>query len=140
MFFFFIDFSFFKTKKIDNPDVIIVSSASPLPIWKAYLWSKRFNSKLIFEVRDIWPLSLMELGQIKKYNPLIILLQITENFAYKVSDYVVSVLPKAFEHMKHHGLEKQRFKYIPNGINLQPLPKKILQLKMARLKLAMQGH
>ena len=28
---------FFKTKKIDNPDVIIVSSASPLPIWKAYL-------------------------------------------------------------------------------------------------------
>ena len=76
----------------------------------------------------------------KKNNPLIILLQITENFAYKVSDYVASVLPKAFEHMKHHGLEKQRFKYIPNGINLQPLPKKILQLKMARLKLAMQGH
>ena len=139
MFFFLYRLFFFKTKKIDNPDVIIVSSASPLPIWKAYLWSKRFNSKLIFEVRDIWPLSLMELGQIKKINPLIILLQITENFAYKVSDYVVSVLPKAFEHMKHHGLEKQRFKYIPNGINLQPLPKKNLTIKNGAFKIGYAG-
>ena len=99
-----------NVKKLDNPDVIIVSSASPLPIWKAYFWAKRFNSKLIFEVRDIWPLSIMELGDFKKNNPFIVLLQITENFAYRVSDYVVSVLPNAFEHMKNHGLDLLRFK------------------------------
>ena len=123
MFIFLYRLFFLNIKKRDTPDVIIVSSTSPLPIWKAYFWAKRFNAKLIFEVRDIWPLSIMELGGFKKTNPFVVLLQITENFAYKVSDYVVSVLPKAFEHMKHHGLDLPRFKYIPNGIEIETMIK-----------------
>ena len=123
MFIFLYRLFFLNVKKRDNPDVIIVSSTSPLPIWKAYFWAKRFNSKLIFEVRDIWPLSITELGGFKKTNPFVVLLQITENFAYKVSDYVVSVLPNAFEHMKNHGLDLPRFKYIPNGIKIETLIK-----------------
>ncbi len=123
MFIFLYRLFFLNVKKRDTPDVIIVSSTSPLPIWKAYFWAKRFNAKLIFEVRDIWPLSIMELGGFKKTNPFVVLLQITENFAYKVSDYVVSVLPKAFEHMKHHGLDLPRFKYIPNGIEIKTMIK-----------------
>ena len=122
---------FLNVKKHYTPDVIIVSSASPLPIWKAYFWAKRFNAKLIFEVRDIWPMSIMELGGFKKINPLVVLLQITENFAYRVSDYVVSVLPKAFEHMKHHGLDLPRFKYIPNGIEIKNLIKSDINNKDA---------
>lgn len=123
MFIFLYRLLFLNVKKHDAPDVIIVSSTSPLPIWKAYFWAKRFNAKLIFEVRDIWPLSIMELGGFKKTNPFVVLLQITENFAYRVSDYVVSVLPKAFEHMKHHGLDLPRFKYIPNGIEIKTMTK-----------------
>lgn len=123
MFIFLYRLFFLNVNKRDTPDVIIVSSTSPLPIWKAYFWAKRFNAKLIFEVRDIWPLSIMELGGFKKTNPFVVLLQITENFAYKVSDYVVSVLPKAFEHMKHHGLDLPRFKYIPNGIEIKTMIK-----------------
>lgn len=101
-----------------KPDVIIVSSISPFPILKAYFWSKKFNAKLIFEVRDIWPLSIMELGGFSKYHPFVILLQWVENFAYRVSDYVVSVLPNAYEHMQHHGLSRDRFVCIPNGIEI----------------------
>lgn len=131
MFIFLYRLFFLNVKKHYTPDVIIVSSASPLPIWKAYFWAKRFNAKLIFEVRDIWPMSIMELGGFKKTNPLVVLLQITENFAYRVSDYVVSVLPKAFEHMKHHGLDLPRFKYIPNGIEIKNLIKSDINNKDA---------
>lgn len=119
MFIFLFRLFLFNTKKLNTPDVIIVSSISPFPIWKAYFWAKRYNAKLIFEVRDIWPLSVIELGGFSQYNPFVVLLQLTENFAYKVSDYVVSVLPKAFEHMKSHGLTVEKFKYIPNGIELK---------------------
>lgn len=118
MFVFLYRLFFFNDKSIERPDVIVVSSISPFPIWKAYLWAKRYDAKLIFEVRDIWPLTIIELGNFKKTNPFVVLLQITENFAYKVSDYVVSVLPNAFSHMKHHGLDEARFKHIPNGIDL----------------------
>jgi glycosyltransferase involved in cell wall biosynthesis len=123
MFIFLFRLFFVDVRKLEKPDVIIVSSISPFPIWKAYFWAKRFNAKLIFEVRDIWPLTILELGGFKKSNPFVILLQLTENFAYKVSDYVVSVLPKAFDHMKHHGLDLERFKYIPNGIEIKALAK-----------------
>ena len=82
------------------------------------IYGQKYNAKLIFEVRDIWPLSIIEIGRVSKLNPLIVLFQLTENFAYRVTNYVVSVLPKAFDHMKFHGLTKEKFVYIPNGIEI----------------------
>lgn len=119
MLYFMFKLFFVNTKNINKPDVIVVSSISPLPIWRAFLWSKKYKAKLIFEVRDIWPLSLVELGGISTYNPFVIFLQLTEDFAYKVSDYVVSLLPDAFAHMQKHGLNESRYKHIPNGIDLK---------------------
>ena len=119
MFLFLFKLFFLPTSKINKPDVIIVSSISPLPIWRAYLWSRKYKAKLIFEVRDIWPLSLIELGGFKRSHPFVWLLQKTENFAYKNADYVVSVLPYAFDHMKNHFLDIDRFRYIPNGIEIK---------------------
>jgi len=119
MFLFLIKLFFLPTSKINKPDVIIVSSISPLPIWRAYLWSRKYKAKLIFEVRDIWPLSLIELGGFKRSHPFVWLLQKTENFAYKNADYVVSVLPYAFDHMKNHFLDIDRFRHIPNGIEIK---------------------
>ena len=119
MFLFLFKLFFLPTSKINKPDVIIVSSISPFPIWRAYLWSRKYKAKLIFEVRDIWPLSLIELGGFKRSHPFVWLLQKTENFAYKNADYVVSVLPYAFDHMKNHFLDIDRFRYIPNGIEIK---------------------
>ena len=110
-----------KVSNFQKPDVIIVSSISPFPVLKAFFWSRKYKSKLIFEVRDIWPLSIMELGGLSKYHPFVMLLQYVENFAYRVSDYVVSVLPKALNHMRSHGLSEDRFVYIPNGVEISDI-------------------
>ena len=45
-----------------------------------------------------------------------LLMQMAENYCYKHSDYVVSLLPCAEGHMKEHGLADGKFVYIPNGI------------------------
>jgi len=119
MVFFMLKLFMYNTKKTPKPEIIIVSSPSPFPIINAWLWAKRFKSKLIFEVRDIWPLTLIELGNFSKYNPFVLFMQLFENFAYKKIDYVVSVLPKAKEHMIKHGLDEKKFIYIPNGIDLE---------------------
>lgn len=109
-------------KKINEkikPDVIVASSPHPFVIYPSYLFSKISKSKLIFEVRDLWPLSLVELGNISKYNPFIVLLQIAEDFAYKKADKVVSLLPKTLDYMILRGMKKEKFVYIPNGINIE---------------------
>lgn len=108
---------FIKHKKYPKPDVIIVSSISSLPVLNAYCWAKKYKAKLIFEVRDIWPLSLVELGNVSRFHPFVIFLQWVENFAYRKADKVVSVLPNALLHMQEHGLSKEKFVHIPNGID-----------------------
>lgn len=95
---------------------VICSSHHPFPIYAAEKLARKKGAKLIFEVRDLWPLTLMELGGASKKNPFIHLMQRAEDRAYKNSDAVVSVLSHSLEYMKGRGLDPVKFNYIPNGI------------------------
>ena len=121
-----------RKKRFGKPDAVIVTSPTPFSILNGYWIKKRTGAKLIFEVRDIWPLTLTEIGRLTDKHPFIKFTQFFENFSYKKSDKVVSVLPNAFEHMKNHGLTEEKFVSIPNGIdlgevkNISPLPEETL--------------
>lgn len=99
-------------------DLVIASSTYPLDIFPA---SSVFGVKgiLVYEVHDLWPLSLIELGGMSRYHPFIQLLQIAENHAYRRADKVVSMLPKTLEHMCSHGMASEKFIYVPNGIDIE---------------------
>ena len=108
-------------KKMDRPDYIIASPMAPFLIKPAHHFAKKFNAKLVYEVKDIWPLSLMELGGYSKKHPFIRLMQWFSDYAYQKSDLTITVLANAYEYMKQHGLKEERFKYIPNGISLEDM-------------------
>jgi glycosyltransferase involved in cell wall biosynthesis len=101
-----------------RPDVVIASSTYPLDIIPAYLVAKHCGAKLIYEVHDLWPLSLIELGAMSATNPFIMLTQWAEDFAYRKADRVVSILPKSREHMVKRGMHPCKFHYVPNGIDI----------------------
>lgn len=130
---FMIKLIFMKKSTMPKPDVILVSSLSPFPIISAYFWSRRYKAKLLFEIRDIWPLSLIELGGISRFHPLSLFFSFFERFGYKVSDKVISLLPVAKEHMVSKGMKEDKFVYIPNGFNpddskvAEPLPEDYFQ-------------
>ena len=105
--------------EIEKPDAIIISSAHPFHIIGGIHWAKRYKAKLIFEVRDIWPLSLIQLLGISSFHPLSLILSWFEKKAYKQADAVVSLLPNAKTHMTELGLKSDKFNYIPNGIDAQ---------------------
>lgn len=105
---------FYRAK--NNPDAIIVSSPPPVCVLTGWLWAKLRRAKLLFEVRDIWPLSIQMLGGYGPGNPFIALLSWIEKFAYTRSDYVSSVLPKAYMHFEKRGMHKGKFLYVPNGV------------------------
>lgn len=100
----------------NKPDAIIVSSPPPIPILIGWFWSKIHRAKLFFEVRDIWPLSIQMLGGYDTKNPFIAFLTWVEKFAYKRSDFVATVLPKAFIHFESKGMVPGKFLYVPNGV------------------------
>lgn len=118
----FIQLGFKYSKSISfnvKPDAVIASSTYPSDNYLANKIAKISNAKYVYEVHDLWPLSPIELGNMSKYHPFILLMQKAENFAYKNADKVISMLPKTKEHMKLHGLNLSKWNYIPNGIYLE---------------------
>ena len=115
----------------EKPDCIIYSSPSLIGYLSAYRLAKKYKAELFFEVRDIWPLTPIQLGGYSHKHPFIRFLQWIEDYAYKKSDKVISVLPNAKEHMVNRGMLSEKFIWIPNGIhsteleNAEPLNKSV---------------
>ena len=82
------------------PDVIIISSLSLLSIFNGVVLKRRFGCKLVFEVRDIWPLILYELGGFSPNNPFVIGLGRVERYAYARADVIVGTMPNLSPHVK----------------------------------------
>ncbi len=106
-------------------DVIITSSTYPMDIfparWMKFVFSffgkRSQQSKIIYEVHDLWPLSPIELGGMSRWHPFILWVQGAEDLAYRWADQVVSMLPKTKEYMVSRGMMPEKFAYIPNGID-----------------------
>ncbi len=85
---------------LPRPDVIIASSLSLLTIVSGLLLRIRYRCRLVFEVRDIWPLTLVEEGGFSRWNPLISLLAGIEWLGYRFSNAVVGTMPNLGEHVR----------------------------------------
>lgn len=90
---------FFPKRKLRRPDVIIVSSLSILSVLNGFIWSRVYRAKMIFEVRDIWPLTLVEEGGFSAVNPFVAALAFLERWGYKVSDLIVGTMPNLKAHV-----------------------------------------
>jgi glycosyltransferase involved in cell wall biosynthesis len=108
-------------KKIEKPDVIIASPTAPFLVLPAYILAKKFKAKFIFEIRDIWPLSIVELGNISSNHPLIKIMSWCEKFAIKKADIIVSSLQNYHMHLKDDLNLNRDFVWINNGIDIEEM-------------------
>ncbi len=99
-----------------TPTIIIASSTYPFDTIFAKYLARKTNAKFIYEVHDLWPLTPIELNGMSPYHPFIWLMQRAENYGYKHADKVVSLLPNAKKYMIDHGMNENKFHYIPNGV------------------------
>lgn len=105
------------TKKFDRPDVIIVSSPHPFGIFPGWILAKRYRARLVFEVRDLWPLSLIKINGSNKWHPFVVASALAERFAHARSDLFASLLAGGRRYAVERGLRQMPFVHVPNGVS-----------------------
>jgi glycosyltransferase involved in cell wall biosynthesis len=119
----------------EKPDVILASSPHPFAGLAGYLLSRRKKAKFIFEVRDLWPQTLVDVGSYKEKSLTVKLLGALERFLYRRARKIVVLLPGAAEDITGLGIPEDQIVYIPNGVSPElfaetgaRLPKKLDKL------------
>ena len=102
---------------LPEPDVIIASSLSPLSVLNGFLLRRRFRCRLVFEIRDIWPLTITEEGGFSLRNPFVIGLAWIERVGYRYADAIVGTMPNLGEHVANVLGRKKPTECIPMGVD-----------------------
>lgn len=104
-------------KEIGAIDNIVMATPHPFQFFAAKFISMKSKSKLIIDVKDIWPLSVTELMRVSALHPFVLFLKMTEILMYRYSDLIVSPLCNINEYFKENKF-KNTAEYIPTGIDI----------------------
>ncbi len=111
--------------KIGKQDIIVASSPPITVGVSALALSKIKKIPYVFEARDLWPESIVQLGQIT--NKFIIgLLEKLEILLYKNSSFIVGISDPFVKIIASKGIPAAKIKIIKNGVDINffsPIPK-----------------
>lgn len=99
-----------------DPDVVMVSSLSFLSFVNGMRLKRLFGIPLVIEVRDIYPLTLVEVGGWSRRNLLIGIMERIEKKAYEKADLIVSSLENAKDHFEKQVSHEVPFFWLPMGM------------------------
>lgn len=132
----------FSRRILQYPDVIVASSLSLTTIVVGLILKRRYKARLVFEVRDIWPLTITEEGGYSPINPFVLLLSFIERIGYRWADAIVGTMPNLESHVRDKSSSRKPVYCIPMGfdefeVKLQSekqLPKPFIDAKIPRNK------
>ncbi|MGE0023288.1 MAG: glycosyltransferase family 4 protein [Hyphomicrobium sp.] len=100
------------------PDAIIGSSVHPLAAWAGARLARRYRVPFLFEVRDLWPQTLVDMGRLKPDSWTTRALQSLETRLYRQASSIVVLLPRAGDYIESLGISRSKVVWIPNGADL----------------------
>ncbi|GJG94629.1 glycosyltransferase family 4 protein [Cupriavidus pauculus] len=110
------------TRDLPRPDVVVGSSVHPFAAAAGALLAHRFKVPFVFEVRDLWPQTLVDMGRLREGDFLTWALRKLELWLYRRATRIVVLLPHAWEYIAPLGIPKAHIAWIPNGVDLSLFP------------------
>ena len=110
------------TRKLGRPDVIIGSSVHPFAAAAGAILARRFRVPFVFEVRDLWPQTLVDLGRLQEKSIITGGLRFLEKWLYRRANKIVALLPQAADYIVPLGIPADKIIWIPNGVELDGYP------------------
>jgi glycosyltransferase involved in cell wall biosynthesis len=102
---------------IGKPQILIATSPQFFVAIAGYLISRIKHIPLILEIRDLWPESIVQLGQLKnKY--IINKLEKIETYLYRKAKTIIVVADTSIKLISAKGISKSKIHLIKNGVDL----------------------
>lgn len=103
---------------LGRPDAIIGSSVHPFAAWAGRRLARRFGVPFLFEVRDLWPQTLIDMGRLSERNLTTIGLRWLERSLYRSASKIIVLLPRASDYIEPLGIPAEKIVWIPNGVDV----------------------
>jgi len=68
---------------LPRPDLIIGSSVHPFAGLAGAVLARRYGVPFIFEVRDLWPRTLIDMGRLRERSPTAVAMRLLERYLYR---------------------------------------------------------
>ena len=102
----------------ESPDIIMGTCVHPLAVLAAYKLSIFKKSRFFFEVTDLWPQTLVDMGALSEKSPITWGLRRLEKFLYQKAEKIITLLPHADDYITSLGIPRGKITWIPNGVDL----------------------
>ncbi|KAA0014691.1 glycosyltransferase family 4 protein [Billgrantia pellis] len=107
---------------LERPDLIIGSSVHPFAALAGWRLARRHGVPFLFEVRDLWPQTLIDMGRLREGSATARMLHILEKFLYRRARRVLTLLPQAVDYIAPLGVPEERVVWLSNGVDLDDYP------------------
>lgn len=109
-----------STRHLPTPDVVLGSAVHLGAAWAARNLARRHRVPFVFEVRDLWPETLIALGALRRNSPPAVGMLRMERSLARSSALIVSPLSGVGRYMaERHGMPPEKFMWISNGVQYQ---------------------
>lgn len=96
-----------------KPDLVIAGSVYQTDNYAAHALAKKCDAVFFRETRDLWPMTLLEVGKMSPGHPLVRFIQRAEDYGFRHADRVMTTLEGTYAYMATRGLPRERWHYSP---------------------------
>ncbi len=112
--------------KFDPPDIIIGSTVHPFGAYTASLLAKNLDVPFIFEIRDLWPQTFIDMGLWKENSLKSKFFYFLESKTIQNSNGVIILSPLSKDYLiSRYNFREDKICYIPNGVCLKRYDKSL---------------
>lgn len=107
--------------KKEHPQVVIGTCVHPFAALTAYVVSVFKRAGFVFEVTDLWPQTLVDMGVLSEKNPVTWALRALEKFLYKRAKKVLMLWPYAHLYTTSLGIPREKVVWTPHPADFSRL-------------------
>jgi glycosyltransferase involved in cell wall biosynthesis len=102
----------------ERPEVVSGVSVHPLAAFAGYLLARFKGARFLFEVTDLWPQTLIDLGRLTAESAAARAMRSMERFLFERAERIVMLWRHTDTYVESQGVSREKILWLPHGVEL----------------------